>query len=272
MHIGLAKIFPVEESLRALRAAAWGAFLAFTRPHLETFNVLRSEYSRAVDFLGSSPSGRWLSAHPDERLAEHLMVLYWWGTLDLEGADNLLPRFFINASGDLRARALDYVGISLHRTGDVPPQTLNRLQELWNHRLHPPYGEPSLSAKEAAAFGWWFASAKFDDAWSMKQLKEALSRTDDVEAYDLVLERLAVLSEEMPADAAECLKLMLKRDAGGWRIFTFREVQRRILRSALQGGDPTARVIAEDLINWLGARGQWDLGDLLREVENGTTR
>jgi hypothetical protein len=226
MHIGLAKIFPVEESLRALRAAAWGAFLAFTRPHLETFNVLRSEYSRAVDFLGSSPSGRWLSAHPDERLAEHLMVLYWWGTLDLEGADNLLPRFFINASGDLRARALDYVGISLHRTGDVPPQTLNRLQELWNHRLHPPYGEPSLS----------------------------------------------VLSEEMPADAAECLKLMLKRDAGGWRIFTFREVQRRILRSALQGGDPTARVIAEDLINWLGARGQWDLGDLLREVENGTTR
>lgn len=266
------KIFPAEPEQRALRAAAWGAFLAFTRPHPETFEVLRDEYRRSVELLRSSSSGRWMSAQPDERFAEHLMTLYWWGMLGLEERDALLPRFFANAAGELRGRALDFVGLSLQRMGEnVPPETLDRLRQLWIYRLHPHPEEAPLSSEEAAAFGWWFASAKFDDAWSLEQLKLALPRTHDVDAYDLVLERLASLAADTPAEAVDCLRLLLEGDIEGWRIVAFRDVQRRILRAALRSGDPKAREIAEGVINRLGARGQWDLGELLREAENGTT-
>ncbi len=268
----VSRIFPAEPKNRALRAAAWGAFVTFTRPRLETFEVLRGEYRRSVEQLRSSPSGKWMSAEPDERLAEHLMVLYWWGTLGVEGRDDLLPLFFANAPNELRAHALDFVGLSLHRTGsDVPLDTLIRLRDLWDRRLNPSDGEPLLSGKEAAAFGWWFASAKFDDAWSMEQLKAALTRTSDLDAYDLVLERLAALSDRMPADAVDCLKLLLDRDAGGWRAVTYRSTHERILRTALRSGDLSARRTAESVVNRLGAKGQWDLGMLLREAENGTT-
>jgi len=266
------RIFPPEPKYRALRAAAWGALVTFTRPHLETFEILKDEYRRSVQQLRASPSGKWMSAEPDERLAEHLMVLYWWGALGVEGRDDLLPLFFANAPDELRAHALDFVGLSLHRTGaDVPLDTLNRLRELWDRRLNPSDREPVLSGQEAAAFGWWFASAKFDDAWSMEQLKVALTRTSDLDAYDLVLERLAALSDRMPADAVDCLKLLLDRDVGGWRTVTYLSTQERILRAALRSEDLRAQRTAESLINRLGAKGQWDLGVLLREAENGTT-
>jgi hypothetical protein len=265
----LRRIFPAQPEQRALRAAAWGAFVTFNRPHPQTFEVLEDEYRRSVELLRSSSSGKWMPAEPDDRLAEHLMTLYWWGVLDLEEPDALLPRFFANAAAELRGRALDFVGLSLHRSGEnVPPDTLDRLRQLWIYRLHPHPGEASLSSQEAAAFGWWFASAKFDDSWSVEQLKLALPRAHDVDAYDLVLERLASLAADMPADAVDCLRLLLEGDTEGWRMFAFRDVQRRILRAALQSEDPKARRIAKDVINRLGARGQWDLGELLREAEN----
>ncbi len=267
----VSRIFPREPEQHFLRVAAWGSFLAFTRPHLETFEVLRDEYRRAVERLRWDASEGPSRARPDERLAEHLMNLYWWGSLDIEDDGDLLSRFLVHANGNLRGHSLDFVGISLHRMGDVPADTLRRLRGLWERRSRPPHGEPALSAEEAAAFGWWFASAKFDDQWSMKQLKDALARANDLEAYDMVLERLAALSGEMPADAAECLRLILERDAGGWRAFSFRDAQRKILRTALLSGNPTAKATAEGVINRLGARGQWDLGELLRETKNGTT-
>ena len=100
----------------------------------------------------------------------------------------------------------------------------------------------------------------------------ALPRAHDIDAYDLVLERLASLAADMQADVVDCLRLLLEGDTEGWRIIAFCDVQRRILRAALRSGDPRARQTAENLINQLGARGQWDLGEVLHETENGTTR
>jgi hypothetical protein len=65
------RIFPSEPEQELLRAAAWGSFLAFTRPHLETFEVVREEYRRAVERLPWDSSARPSRNRPDERLAEH---------------------------------------------------------------------------------------------------------------------------------------------------------------------------------------------------------
>ncbi len=199
------------------------------------------------------------------------MILYWWGTLNMEDVGGLLSRFFVNANGNPRGHAFNFVGINLHRTGDVPSDTLSRLRRLWERRSRHLQGEPRLSVEEAGAFGWWFASGKFDDPWSVKRLNDALTRANNLEAYDLALERLAAPSGEMPAAAVECMRLLLERDAGGWRAFSLRDSQRTLLRTALRSGNPVAKATAEDVINRLGARGQWDLGELLCEAENETT-
>jgi len=69
----------------------------------------------------------------------------------------------------------------------------------------------------------------------------------------------------MPLDTVECLKLLIEGDKEGWRIRTFHEAKRNILRAALHSQDPEARQVAENLINQLGAQGYWDFRGLLKE-------
>ena len=131
--------------------------------------------------------------------------------------------------------------------------------------------EPSSHSEEVAAFGWWFASGKFDDVWAIGQLEEALRLSGKTEPYELVLERLVTLSTTMPVDVVGCLRLIVEGDKEGWNIRAWREPKRTILKTALKSGDPTARQLAESLIHRLGARGYWDFRDLLRESRNNTT-
>jgi len=268
----VSKIFPSNRNLRHLRTAAWAAYVIFSQPSEIVFNILSEEYSHAVEQLGIALSGSWMPADPDERLVEHLMILYWWGTIDLDDPPDLLQRFYANASDALRAHALDFLGRSLHNIGDeIPTDALTRLRALWENRLMVARVEPSSHTEEVAAFGWWFASGKFDDAWAIAQLKEALRLSGKTEPYELVLERLARLSTRIPVDVMECLRLIVEGDKEGWNIRTWREPKRTILETALRSRDPIARQRAESLIHRLGARGYWDFRDLLRESRNNTT-
>jgi hypothetical protein len=230
-------------------------------------HILREEYSRAIERLGSIPGERWLPADPDRRLVEHLATFYWWGVLNLSDPGGLLQRFYNCASDTLRAHALSFLGRNLHQiSGDIPPENLERLQLLWDSRLRAAQELPSSHMEEVAEFGWWFASAKFDAFWAVAQLKEVLKLTAEVEPYDSVVDHLAALTPTMPLDAIECLKLILEGDKQGWRVGAFREAKRNILTAALHSQDHEARQVAENLINRLGAQGFWDFRDLLREA------
>lgn len=101
--------------------------------------------------------------------------------------------------------------------------------------------EPSSHSEEVAAFGWWFASGKFDDGWAIAQLKEALRLSGKTEPYELVLERLARLSTRMPVDVVECLRLIVEGDKEGWNIRTWREPKRTILETVLKSRDSMVR-------------------------------
>src|SRR3972149_4587722 len=81
----LPEIFPPDKSLRDVRDATWEAYLVYCLPYENVVELLHDEYLAAVDRLGEVPSKwRYLGADPRERLAEHLMILYWHGKLDLE--------------------------------------------------------------------------------------------------------------------------------------------------------------------------------------------
>ncbi|HEY9795044.1 MAG TPA: hypothetical protein V6D30_05325, partial [Leptolyngbyaceae cyanobacterium] len=70
-------------------------------------------------------------AKPDERLAQHLMTLYWRGKLNLDNLEGLLTRFYAKAPDALRGYALEFVGRSLRNTKEaIEPQILNQLQLL----------------------------------------------------------------------------------------------------------------------------------------------
>ena len=262
------KIFPTEETQWDLHNAAWETYVIFCPVYDSVFDVLREEYSRAVNHVSTELKESRYHPDPDERLAEHLMALYWRGKLDLDKPGGILERFYSKASDTLRGDALKFIGHSLGNTeGAVAPQVMERLKALWEHRLDGARRATGSigHVSELAAFGWWFISGKFDDTWAIAQLREALTITGRTEVDHLVAERLAMLAPSTPLPAVECLSLMIDGDVEGWHIDLWCEHIRAILATVLQSTDQVARKAAISLVHRLAARGYLAFGDLLSE-------
>jgi hypothetical protein len=252
----LFRIFPPQDDLRPLRDAAWETYIIFNRPWDNTFHVLRDEYARAIELIGKSSIERRHGEEPDRHLAEHLIVLFGRGRLGLNTEGSLLDRFFKTAPDDFREHALSFIGRSLINAEVViPSEVVERFQSLWSARLQEAQSASSLFSYtgELAAFGWWFASAKFDDTWAIDQLRTVLKLSIPVDPYHMVLERLEQITPSMPIVAVECLGLMIENDKKGEYRYSWHESITAILEAAINS--PEARQSAEALIHKLGARG-----------------
>jgi hypothetical protein len=264
VEANLANIFPDAENLRALRDSAWTAYIVHCDAYNDVFELLRAEYLHEMDQIGKHAHVGSHLGHPDERLAAHLMTMYWRGKLPIH--DALLHDFYWKAPDKLRGYAMEFVGRSLRNdTGAVAPEIIERLRELWASRLDAARaaGAGTSYVEELARFGWWFASKKFDDAWAVGQLAEALRITKKAEPDHLVVERLAELSASLPRTSVECLGMMVAGDKEGWGVLGWRESARKILGEAMNSADDFARTAAADVIHRLGARGYFEFGELL---------
>ncbi|MDE2059841.1 MAG: hypothetical protein KGL31_04970 [candidate division NC10 bacterium] len=152
----------------------------------------------------------------------------------------------------------------------MPSQSLQRLKALWEGRLTAAKeaATPDNYIAEMSVFGWWFVSEKFEPAWAIKQLDEALKIAGKVEHEETVVERLARLSQNMPREAVRCLEALVKGDKEGWRIHGWRVHIRTILVTALREADLETRIAAENLIHYLGSRGYFQFRDLLQSASS----
>lgn len=254
------KIFPTGESERPFRDAAWGAYITFCKPCDDVFEVLRDQYATAVKRIKMTSRDVRLSS--ERRLAEHLMVFYLRGKIELE--DSLLTQFWNKAHDALRGHALEFVGRMLYDTkGGIPKEIQERLIVLWEKRAHTAASLPENCENEMAAFGWWFASGKFDDSWAIEQILKALKIAGKVVADHLVMQRLAEIAPHLPLHAINVLAAMIRGDKEGWRILGWQEEARKVLKTILASPDQEAIKRAKELINELLAKGFLEFRDLL---------
>jgi hypothetical protein len=260
----LPRLFPKGGEVERFCDAAWRGFVIWNHPSQQVFRLLREEYGRAIDRIGSSVA-RGRPDDPDWRLTRHLMVLCWHGELDPDDPGGLLARFFTKAPGPLQAEALEYLGMILQEEASVPGEVLDRLRRLWATRLEAARTATDRAAhsKEVSAFGGWFASGRFDNAWSMAQLIAVLKLVGKAEPEHVVVERLAWISSEMPMQAVECLELLAEGYEWDYHVYAWTERARTLLGNAIAGPLLEARQAAVGLVNLLGAHGHHQFRDLL---------
>lgn len=258
-------IFPRQDGLLRYRDAAWDTYLYYCWPDEIVFDLLREEYKNAVLQL-STPSTTSLAPHSTSNLVQHFMVFYWQGKLPLDDKAGLLALFYEKATDALLGEALEFVGQSLSRQGEPLPEEVSvRLKILWENRLATIKAAPTPAdhIAELSAFGWWFASRKFDDAWAISQLHTALSLIHTTAPDYHVVEQLVVLAPTFPLEAVQCLALMVEGDREGWEIRTWRDDSRKILMTVLSSSNSAATQAAIELVNRLAARGMPDYKDLI---------
>lgn len=256
----LERIFPRASSQVHLGDAAWGAYLVHCAPDVASFEVLRDEYARAVERLDSSKPGG-PRPDPDASLAEHLMVLHRSGLLDPEDPNGILIRFFENASDELRAHAVGFEGRRLRsREAPLPDAERVGLQDLWERRLRSAAASSRPSAAELEAFGWWFASCKFDEHYALERLDEALALGADVGRSHAVVKCLAEAAPRHPALAVACLDrivraLLAAGSKGRWAVVGIEGYALTVLLAGLNAGDETAKRKSREMANVLVSNG-----------------
>ena len=184
----------------------------------------------------------------------------------LDDSQGPIATFFTHAPVELRRRALAGFGRGLAREQKpVLPVILERLTRLWAARFEAVRTAAHDDGRELEAFGAWFTSGAFDDAWVLKELEAVLERTGRIDPHHEVINRLTELSSAKPRAGAVCIRHMVQGDRDGWVVLGSSEQIREIAGRALKSEDPEARTAGAHLVNVLVARGHTKFKDLLSE-------
>jgi hypothetical protein len=267
----LDRIFPEAIGLVGLRLAAWESYLGSTRPDAKLFDLLQAHYRWAVSSLGSEAEVRTRRhfVKPDERLAEHLMIIYWHGEIALEGGDGLLDEFYRKATAKLREHAFSFVGRCLHGTPkrDLVPAVDAKLRALFERRLAIASAQPDTHATELRGFPWWFSADALDLDWRFTQLKRVLAVSPMLEGDFLVMEELVRHAEQRPAEVLECVELLLRTENPWHLVVGSRARFEAILSMSVSSEKTDVREKAVALIHRLGSLGHSDLRRIIPRTE-----
>jgi hypothetical protein len=255
------EMFPGESDLAGFRAAVWDTYISWNRPYDSSFRVLAAEYRDAV---AAVPTGRKAQTHDrdtiDVKVGEHIITYWCRGVAD----EQLVDEFFERADDDTAAQVMEDLGWSLSKTtGEVPPEIAARMQALWDKRLAVGATDPEAHTREMRTFGNTFAAAKLDEAWAIDRLEQAIELGGAPKPAQWLVERLAVVGESRPADAARILDAMLQRVDTPWAHVGWSDHARAIAALALRSNDPAAVQDGQSIVDFFVRRGELEFRDLL---------
>ena len=259
-HEHVRAIFPRAPELAALRQVGWETYVTFTRAYKNTLELLRDEYALSIEDLGSETAAKRPGRRDrDEALADHLMMLFGYGFLDVD--DPLLERFFTQAPIELRRHAIEYMGLSLENAAAVDEELAVRFRDLWDKRLAS-FKAGETGVEELKGFAWWFSSGKLDDDWSLEQLRDLLESGGRVDPDHAVAERLAALVETHLDDVVACLSLLIDASEHRWFVLGSRAEITAIVARGLSHGNGASKT-AREIVNRLAADGHTNFAELL---------
>ena len=259
------RIFPLAPTEALLFDAAWFTYVSFSAVFSEAAQMLRKQYQKAGERIGEQTRVRVRSLRsPAVALGEHLLTLYGRGEISIN--DAALTGFFGRANAETRQGTLVFVGRSLMPSREkgrgvdeeqIPAEVVERFREFWDVR-----GAASTFAEEAAAFGWWFASGRFEDAWAIEQFVHSAKASSEIDGLMFCNERLLRLATAMPARTAEFLYVLVSQHEPRRWVLELDDALRSSLEAILRSGGAAA-ALATTIINQLGEKQIADYGDLL---------
>lgn len=246
----LQKIF--SEDL--LGDAAWNAYITLTQAFdemLELTEPIIRQRMKSLQEYSDKPQG---SRDARSQFAQHIMVYYWRGLINLDkGSVTLL--FFETADENYRAEALRFIGFELRKMTSIDDKIKQRLTDLWLYRLKVITEKPDLGTKELEEFGSWFASNIFDKNWVITNLQSAIKVAHRAEPDFMVIEKVSQLANEFPLQSIQILKDMITGAREKWSIDSWRESAMNIITVAFNSGVAEAKKLAIEEANLLVAKG-----------------
>ncbi|HVU76203.1 MAG TPA: hypothetical protein VHC67_01385, partial [Gaiellaceae bacterium] len=254
------QIFPAEDT--ALREAAWGAYVIYTRPYDELLTALGDIYVRSAELAGEPGHGfRWDEA-PQAHLGEHLASFYWRAKVALD--DELFTTYWENAASDIHRHVIDFVGRSVGELPELEADVRERLLGFWDFARDRAVASGTVD--ELAPLAWWMRSEALPAQWRLGSLSDLLDLGVKPDPLFAVIESLPSLAREEPTRSVEVLRRILEAERTEWSYDLWDEQTFEVLRVAMTSGNIEAYERAVDTTHWLGSLGYRQYRELLRQA------
>ena len=266
----LGTIFPASDE--HLRHAAWlGHLLHDQGPLGEVLPMLEQDYARAIDRLGEEAKDR--GEHGEKSLANHLLVLYIQGHLDLKPG-GLLHGLLLKASPRLRQHVMWSLGVQLRHPLDQFPEALRaRALAYWDRRLAA--GE---AAQDRAAFegelgliGQWCENHQLDPDWLFDQMLRMLRSGFAPSSAYSVVEWLAKISASHADRAVEVLEALITNPGTDHYMGQEQSIRTVLVAGQTRGTAATIERVGE-VVSYLASIGQTSYLDVVRPAQTAQAR
>jgi hypothetical protein len=157
--------------------AVWGSYMSWGRLYKKVFELLteHGKYKKAVEKIGSTTKYKY-SKDPEESLAEHLMIAFFNGWIEIE--DEVLKRFFEKASAELRGTAARFLTTGFksvnEKGGKEKEEVAARMRKYWDKRLAAIKDKPKENEKEAIELTGWVEVSVLQAKETLELLEKSL--------------------------------------------------------------------------------------------------
>lgn len=259
--INLHKIFPKEKQLNQFRDAAWETYIVFCHPYDNILDVIRNEYTAAIERIDDSEEFE----KAEDGLLEHIMTYTYRGKVKIDDPQDLFALFFAKAPLSLRKAAFEFLGRVLYNSeGEIPAKIKEQFKRIWENRVvFYKKEKQSNEIQELNGFGWWYASGKLDETWALEQLILSLKMGVVPDPEQFIIDRLEKVVSTYPLLVAQALILIIDCSDDEWLITGSKEEIRKITEAVYNSSDTVTKKTGSDLINRLVAKGYLEIRSLL---------
>ncbi len=255
----LLKIFPEDKDMDTFWKAAWDAYIFASNVYRDVFKLLIPQYQRGLRLL-SQPQDeeKHFSVSPYERLAQHIMFAYLAGLTDFDHENKLLDLFFENAPDSIRAQGVFWLSQVLENDKPSADDILwQKCWMLWQKRLeYAETQEVSRNTQEISDYLRWLANSPVDLDTLFPTLQKSVKYFHDRFDARQLIEYASKHSDQYPFYAVTLLQMAILSAKEVWLMPKDEDVE-HILRAAMVSKNEEARVIAIDIINYEGERGNF---------------
>lgn len=257
-------LFPSDKKQKVYFDAAWESYICYVDPRKQMLDIYIEEYRRAIDELGTRADARHHLVSPDQRLVQHLTLLYIWGYIGFD-KDSLWTHFYNKAPIEARAEVFNFLGRSFSNWTDMKAEFQKKLCELVEKRLEhiKSLKDSKLEVNEFESFTHWFESHIFSVEWRFKILLELQQLGCKFEGVRQVIEELTNTVDKYPLESAQACKYVTDNDREGWEIISWRADLFSILEKISKSGNIEAQIVVTEAIKNLVANGYTDFKAIL---------
>ena len=252
------RLFPQEKLV--VWVEAFKAFIQFTHPFLPIYEILKEDFTFALEHLDAFENTKGPGRDIIDALGQHLFTYFLWDVYPLQGQESLLSAFYNKTSHhrEYWANLFDHVGRTLRNTTPELKQELRaRILAFFEWRLQE--ADP-IELKE---FTFWLEAPCLDANWRLDAFLSILNITrSDAAQFSMELHTLNELLESYPAKVVECLARMTDSVTADRYVYFPMEKAKPILLAGLNSEDKNIRSNAERARENLLKVGRFELLDL----------